>query len=61
MFGQLIGIFFGIFFSTYEDRDRKSFGKALIILSIITFMVYAYSLMVFSNIVNSESFTNLLK
>ena len=54
MFGQLIGIFFGVFFSTYEDRDRKSFGKALIILSISTFMLYTYTLISFTNIINSD-------
>lgn len=40
--GQVIGIFFGIFFLTYEDKDRKSYGKSLIVLSIIMFCFYAY-------------------
>jgi len=38
--GQLIGSFMGVFFITYEDSDRRSFGKALIWLSI--FMVVLY-------------------
>lgn len=61
MMGQLIGLFFGIFFSTYDDRDRKSFGKALIILSIIMFMIYAYTLMAFSEIMTTNSFNNFIK
>jgi len=45
--GQVIGIFFGIFFLTYDDKDRKSYGKSIIALSIIMFcfyMYYAYSI-----------------
>ena len=38
--GQLIGIFIGVFFSTYEDSDRKSFGRALIFLSVFMFVMY---------------------
>ncbi len=38
--GQMIGIFIGVFFSTYEDSDRKSFGRALIFLSIFMFVMY---------------------
>ena len=38
--GQLIGIFMGVFFSTYEDSDRRSFGRALIFLSIFMFVMY---------------------
>ena len=34
MLGQFLGTFLGIFFCTYDDNDRKSFGKALIFLSI---------------------------
>ena len=61
MMGQLIGIFFGIFFSTYEDRDRKAFGKSLIILSIIMFLVYAYTLMAVSNFLDPNAINNLIK
>ncbi len=38
--GQLIGVFLGVFFSTYEDTDKRTFGKALIYLSIFMFVVY---------------------
>lgn len=38
--GQMIGGFLGVFFSTYEDSDRRSFGKALIFLSIFMFVLY---------------------
>lgn len=40
--GQVIGVFFGIFFLTYEDKDRKSYGKSIIALSIIMFCFYMY-------------------
>lgn len=39
--GQLIGIFLGVFFSTYDDTDKRSFGKALIYLSIFMFLLYS--------------------
>lgn len=38
--GQLIGIFMGVFFSTYDDSDRRSFGRALTFLSIFMFVLY---------------------
>lgn len=38
--GQLVGGFLGVFFSTYEDSDRRSFGRALIFLSIFMFVMY---------------------
>lgn len=38
--GQVIGAFLGVFFSTYEDTDRRSFGRALILLSIFMFVLY---------------------
>jgi rubrerythrin len=60
LFGQLVGLFFGIFFSIYEDKDRKSFGKIIILLSIIMFLVYAYTLMSFSQLINSDELKNLL-
>jgi len=40
MIGQLIGTFLGVFFSTYEDTDRRSFGRALIFLSVFMFVLY---------------------
>lgn len=58
--GQFIGTFLGIFFSTYEDNDRNSFGKALIILSIIMFMLYGYSLMISSELLSSAEFSNII-
>lgn len=38
--GQLIGTFLGVFFSTYEDADRRSFGRSLIFLSVFMFVLY---------------------
>ena len=38
--GQLVGSFTGVYFVSYEDADRKSFGKALIVLSIVMFFIY---------------------
>lgn len=38
--GQLVGSFIGVYFVSYEDTDRKSFGKALIVLSIVMFFIY---------------------
>ena len=38
--GQLLGSFLGVYFVTYEDSDRKGFGKALITLSIVMFFIY---------------------
>lgn len=58
--GQFLGTFFGIFFSTYDDNDRRSFGKALIFLSIIMFIFYAYNLMIASEILTSGDFSNYL-
>ena len=40
IFGQLIGSFLGVYYVTNEDNDRKSFGKALIVLSIVMFLTY---------------------
>jgi len=60
LMGQFIGVFFGIFFSTYDDNDRHSFGKALIFLSIIMFMVYAYNIMMISQILESGDYSNYL-
>lgn len=40
VFGQFIGAFIGVFFLTYEDTDRRSFGKALILLSVLLFLFY---------------------
>lgn len=38
--GQFVGILLGVFFSTYDDSDKSSFGKALIYLSIVMFFMY---------------------
>lgn len=40
LIGQLVGSFMGVYFVTYEDTDRRAFGKALITLSIIMFFIY---------------------
>lgn len=40
LIGQLVGSFMGVYFVTYEDADRRGFGKALITLSIIMFFIY---------------------
>ena len=60
MIGQFIGTFLGIFFATYDDTDRKSFGRSLILLSIIMFVIYTYSLMLSSEILSSGEFQNYL-
>ena len=60
LLGQFIGTFLGIFYSTYDDNDRKSFGKALIFLSIIMFMFYSYSLMISTEILKSGNLNNYL-
>ena len=59
LMGQLIGTFFGIFFLSYDDTDRKTFGKALILLSVITFIFYFYSLAIYSQMLDT-GFTNYL-
>lgn len=58
--GQFIGTFLGIFFATHDDNDRKSFGTALIILSIVMFMVYTSFLMFYSDLVTSGELTNYI-
>ena len=40
LIGQLLGSFLGVYFVTYEDTDRRGFGKALITLSIVMFFIY---------------------
>jgi len=60
LIGQFLGTFLGIFFATYDDNDRKSFGKALILLSVIMFMLYSYSLMISSELLTSGEFSNYL-
>jgi len=39
-FGQIVGAFFGVYYSASEDADRRSFGSALITLSILVFLFY---------------------
>lgn len=60
LMGQFIGTFMGIFYATYDDNDRRSFGKALIFLSIIMFFFYTYSFMLSSEILNSGDLSNYL-
>lgn len=56
--GQVIGIFFGIFFLTYDDRDRKSYGKSIIALSIIMFCFYMYYAWNIYSIMNNPELMN---
>lgn len=58
--GQIIGTFFGVFFLTYDDNDRKSFGKSLIALSIIMFFIYAYNVAMFYKLVETQGINELL-
>lgn len=61
--GQVIGAFLGVFFSTYEDTDRRSFGRALILLSIFMFVLYiAYFKYAFEllSTIDANSLQNLL-
>ena len=59
--GQIIGTFFGVFFLTYEDSDRKSFGRSLIGLAIIMFVFYAYNVALFSEMVESGGLTSVIE
>ena len=59
--GQIIGTFFGVFFLTYDDTDRKSFGGALITLSIIMFAIYVYQFMAIGQLMQSGEFNSLLE
>jgi len=59
--GQLVGTFFGIFFFSSEDNDRKSFGRALIGLSVIMFFIYGYNLVIFSQIIESEGLVSVME
>ena len=58
--GQFIGTFFGIFFATYDDNDRHSFGKALICLSVVMFLFYSYNLIEVSEILSNGELSNYL-
>lgn len=58
LIGQFIGTFLGIFFSTYDDNDRKSFGRALLFLSVIMFLFYLYSLTMSADLLTSGEFQN---
>lgn len=59
LIGQILGTFLGVFFITYEDSDRKSFGKALIILSITMFLLYAVYVKEAVNLLNSSDFKSI--
>jgi len=58
-FGQILGAFFGVYYSAHEDVDRRSFGSALITLSILVFLFYVmefkyiFSMPEFQEIYNS--------
>ena len=58
--GLLGGTFFGVFFLTYDDNDRKSFGKSLIGLSIIMFFIYAYNVAMFYKLLETQGFSELM-
>ena len=57
--GQIVGAFFGVYYSAHEDNDRRSYGSALITLSILIFLFYViafkyiFSLPEFQSIYNS--------
>jgi len=59
--GQCIGTFFGVFFLTCDDYDRKSFGRALICLSIIMFFIYVYNVLMFEKLLEAEGLTSLMQ
>jgi len=58
-FGQIIGAFFGVYYSAHEDVDRRSYGSSLITLSILVFLFYVmefryiFSMPEFQSIYNS--------
>ena len=39
-FGQIVGAFFGVYYSASEDIDRRSYGSSLITLSVLVFLFY---------------------
>ncbi|NLP46978.1 MAG: zinc ribbon domain-containing protein [Epulopiscium sp.] len=45
--GALIGIIVGILFMTKEDKDRKTFGKALLTISIIFILLFCSCAFIF--------------
>jgi len=59
--GQLIGIFLGVFFSTYDEYDKRSFGKALIFLSIFMFAFYLLYIKWALRLIGSVDINSLLQ
>jgi len=61
--GQFIGSFIGVFFSTYDDSDRKSFGRAIILLSICMVIFYLayirYAMQLLGNVDLNELYNTL--
>lgn len=57
--GQIVGAFFGVYYSAHEDNDRRSYGSSLITLSILIFLFYVmefkyiFSMPEFQSIYNS--------
>lgn len=58
--GQILGAFIGVFFCTYEEEDRSSFGKALIALSIGMFLFYLYNFKMFVDMINSGELNQIM-
>lgn len=59
--GQLIGVFLGVFFSTYDEYDKRSFGKALIFLSIFMFAFYLIYIKWALQLIGSVDINSLLQ
>ena len=59
--GQLIGVFLGVFFSTYDEYDKRSFGKALIFLSIFMFAFYLLYIKWALQLIGSVDINSLLQ
>lgn len=59
--GQLIGVFLGVFFSTYDEYDKKSFGRALIALSVCMFAFYLLYIKWALELIGSVDINSLLQ
>lgn len=55
-FGQILGAFFGVYYSAHEDLDRRSFGSSLITLSVLIFLFYV---MEFKYVFNMPEFQEI--
>ena len=60
VFGQVLGAFFGVFFLTYDDSDRRSFGISLIALSVIMFAIYFWYMTAVTEMIASGEFSDML-